>query len=79
MDNETLLCLDDARDGSASDCRGEVQMRESLSGTGMRIARCDRHWTKRLEFQQDLNARYPQMPPPDFDPMYAGERWDEDY
>ena len=60
------------------DCRGDVQPRESLSGTGMPIPRCDYHWEKRLDFQQDHNRKYPQHAPSDFDPMYAGERWDED-
>lgn len=39
------------------------------------IARCERHWDERLERQQQIGERYPQLPPSDFDPSYAGEHW----
>lgn len=60
------------------DCAGAVEYRPSLSGTGLSIARCGGHWTQRLEQEQELKRRYPEQAPPDFDPMYAGERWNED-
>jgi len=66
-------------DAHKGNCQGEVKLRESLSGTGTPIPRCDFHWDKRLDFQQDHNRRYPMMAPRDFDPMDAGESWDEDY
>jgi hypothetical protein len=56
-------------------------MRRSLSGTGTPIARCDSHWEKRLQKQEEHNKVYPDSPtaPGWFDPMAAGERWDDDY
>ena len=59
-------------------CQGEVEFRFPLSVTGKSFPRCDYHWFKRLEVQEEINARYPTLPPSDFDPTYAGERWDED-
>lgn len=69
-------CIEDNGDDT---CKGPVLFRESLSGTGTPIARCDHHWSKRLDLQQELAQRYPRHAPADFDPSYAGERWDEDY
>lgn len=72
---ETLECLD-----RGDDCRGEVEYRMPLSGTGRAFPRCDAHWEKRLEVQDGINRRYGGVcPPSDFDPLYAGERWDEEY
>lgn len=59
-------------------CAGPVKLHESLSGTGTLIARCDRHWDQRLQLQERLDKRYPVRQPADFDPLYAGENWDED-
>lgn len=72
---EEVTCLDDHK----GDCKGSVQNRPSLSGTGTAIPRCDTHWSARLEEQDRINERYPVMQPADFDPSYCGERWDEDY
>jgi hypothetical protein len=58
-------------------CRGPVQLRESLTGTGTPIPRCDKHWDDRLDLQERLNRDYPVHQPADFDPTYAGESWDE--
>lgn len=70
-------CLDD--DGDAADCEGPVEYRTPLSGTGKSFPRCEKHWEERLETQQEIAERYPTSAPPDFDPAYAGEHWDEDY
>lgn len=59
-----------------------MEYRESLSGTGTPIPRCDRHWSERLDIQEGINRRYApssDVPPRGFDPSYAGECWDEDY
>lgn len=74
----TLECLDDHGEGT---CAGAVEYRMALSGTGRSFARCDAHWAKRLAEQERINERYPDSPfaPSDFDPDYAGERWDDDY
>lgn len=60
-------------------CKGPIEYRESLSGTGIPYPRCDFHWDMRVDLQDQINDRYPSQQPADFDPMYAGERWDEDY
>lgn len=74
--SDELKCLDDHGDG---ECKGKVQYRMALSGTGIPYPRCDKHWSKRLDKQQAIRRRYPRSAPRDFDPMYAGERWDDDY
>lgn len=76
--DEVLECLDDF-DGKQTECGGEVSYRMPLSGTGRSFPRCDKHWSERLDTQQGINERYPQLPPSDFDPAYAGESWDESY
>lgn len=70
-----MKCIDA---GFPEDCEGKTEDRPSLSGTGMPIPRCDKHWEKRLDLQEDLNRRYPAQQPSDFDPTYAGESWYED-
>jgi hypothetical protein len=64
----------------APGCEGAVEPREALSATGRSFPRCDRHWNDRLNKQVEIDARYPDspVPPPGFDPAYAGERWDDD-
>ena len=76
-EEEPLVCLDEHQ----GDCRGKVEYRMPLSPSGKPFARCDGHWEKRLEIQEGINRRYPDspFPPADFDPTYAGERWDDDY
>lgn len=69
-----MICLEAHR----GDCEGKVELRESLSGTGVPFPRCDKHWGERLDAQDGIRQRYPEMPPPDFDPLAAGERWDEE-
>lgn len=59
-------------------CTGTVELRPSLAGTGTPIARCDGHWQDRLSVQSAHDQRFPELPPPDFDPHFAGERWDEE-
>lgn len=63
---------------SGEECTGKVEFRTALSGTGKSFPRCDSHWSKRLDFQDGLNQRYPKHPPSDWSPMDAGESWDED-
>lgn len=56
-----------------------MEYRYALSATGRSFPRCDRHWAERLEVQRGIEERYPYHQPADFDPYYAGERWDDDY
>lgn len=74
---EDLECIGSVPDGST--CRGPVERRWPLSGTGRWFARCDGHWEERLRLEEDLRARYPQSQPRDWSPLDAGESWDEDY
>lgn len=61
------------------ECSGAVEYRMPLSGTGRSFPRCDHHWDKRLDAQEQTNRRYGSpTPPADFDPLYAGERWDDE-
>jgi len=76
MEKESPECLDDYGEGT---CRGPVEYRMPLSGTGRAFPRCEAHWEERLGVQEGINRRYPQTAPADFDPAYAGERWEEDY
>jgi hypothetical protein len=60
-------------------CKGSVEYRMPLSGTGKAFPRCERHWDLRLRRQDEIDRRYPTHAPADFDPYYAGESWDGDY
>lgn len=77
-EDEPLECLDD--NDPRDPCRGSIQLRCPLTSTGRAFPRCDHHWDKRLARQQEIDHRYPDsdLPPSDFDPSYAGERWNED-
>jgi len=70
-------CLDD---GGKTPCEGAVELRPSLTGTGLAIPRCDAHWIARLDEQDRINERYPVHAPSDFSYYDAGEYWsEEDY
>lgn len=64
-------------------CGGEVVEYLSLSGSGARFARCEAHYARYVERVQprmeEIRERYPELPPADFDPSFAGERWEDDY
>ena len=74
--------MTDCIDTDRGPCAGEVFERASLSGSGMRFARCEHHYTEYAERTQpiidDINRRYPATAPAGFDPAFAGERWDEE-
>ncbi len=77
----TTLTHEDCLQHGDGRCEGETLFRESLSGTGTPIKRCDRHWELRLEQHARHLEVYPDSPlaPAWFDPADAGERWDSDY
>lgn len=72
---DEITCLNDYEGG----CEGSIEYRFPLSGTGKSFPRCDKHWSDRLDLDDQLRSRYPTHQPADFDPMMAGERWDDDY
>ena len=83
---EETLTLTDCLDNRGDDeCRGAVEYRMPLSGSGRSFIRCDKHWSDRLDTQDRLRRDYgvgssPGVSPPSwFDSSYAGESWDEDY
>lgn len=61
------------------ECSGPVEFRMALSATGRAYPRCEFHWSRRLDLEDELNRRYPPTPPSDWSPLDAGEHWDEDY
>ena len=70
-----LECLDDR--GGRSKCSGPVEYR--WPGYGEKLwPRCERHGEKRLELQREIGRAARSSPPADFDPLDAGEVWDED-
>ena len=73
--NDGSECIDSMYEGS---CDGATEYRMALSGTGRSFPRCERHWDMRLQYQDEINQRYPSQQPADFDPTYAGERWEEE-
>jgi hypothetical protein len=76
LEPDTLECLN-----GPTGCRGTVEYRMALSGTGKSFPRCDLHWSDRLKEQERIDADYPDSPfaPSWFDPANAGEHWDSDY
>jgi hypothetical protein len=72
---------DECLDGPVG-CVGAVAEYPALSGSGLRYPRCERHYelyVERLSPRiEAINRRYPVMAPSDFDPLAAGESWDED-
>jgi hypothetical protein len=63
-------------------CHGEVAEYPALSGSGMVYGRCEFHYESYVSRVQpridDINRRYPRTAPRDFDPAFAGERWNDE-
>lgn len=83
MHDEELRCLE-----HGDDCRGKVEYRYPLSGTGRSFVRCDFHWEKRLDLQEETTRKYgspdSDVAPAGFNASWGGmneygERWDDDY
>lgn len=67
-----MECLD-GPDG----CEGEVQL---TTVDGLKYwPRCTKHFEDRLDKQAHINELLSDTPPDWFDPLAAGERWDDDY
>jgi len=71
-DPDPLECIN-----GPEQCRGEVEYRMPLSGTGKSFPRCEYHWEQRLDREAEINERYPVNPPSDWSPLDAGEAWGE--
>jgi hypothetical protein len=75
--DEPLECLE----AHTGECRGAVEYRMSLTGTGLAIERCDYHWDKRLQLEEQITERYghdSDLAPDWIDESYIGERWMDD-
>ena len=70
-----MECLDDYQ----GDCQGPVEYHcNPYSDSFKAWPRCAYHFDIYVDRMQDLAQRYPVNAPSDFDPLYAGERWEED-
>jgi hypothetical protein len=69
-------CIQESQGG----CEGPVEYRMPIydHGYGKSFPRCEKHWDERLKKEDEIRRRYPEQQPADFDPSYAGERWNED-
>jgi hypothetical protein len=82
-------CIDfmpaDPIDYHPDTCEGDVFYHSALSGSGLRYARCEKHFDEYVERVQpkldEIAERYPdtELAPSWFDPTYAGESWNDDY
>lgn len=75
--SEQLACIE-----GPNGCEGAVEYR--WPGYGERNwPRCEKHGDARVERQQQTHERYGHpdsaCAPAGFDPLDAGERWDDDY
>ena len=77
MDSKTehIECLEEGN--PADPCCGPVEYHNT--GGARSFPRCQHHAEERLEREMDNRRRYPMLQPADFDPSFAGERWDDDY
>jgi hypothetical protein len=61
------------------DCQGKVEYHLNPDRDDFKtFPRCEFHQQKRLEAAEETRRKYPVIQPQDFDPTYAGERWDEE-
>lgn len=61
------------------DCEGPVEYHMNPDRDDMKaFPRCRHHQDIRLRQAEETMRKYPINAPADFDPMYAGERWDEE-
>lgn len=73
---EPIRCLEDG-----PDCEGKVEYHLNPDREDFKtFPRCEFHQGRRLDRAEETMRKYPQLPPADFDPYYAGEVWgEEDY
>lgn len=62
------------------DCNGPVEYHHNPDRDDFKtFPRCEAHQALRLNQAEETMRRYPVNAPADFDPSYAGERWDDEY
>lgn len=78
-DWELIECIESP--GGGEKCGGDKP--EYRFGYGLKgsYVRCGKHFDAYMARAKASRRRYPDsdLAPTDFDPTYAGERWDEDY
>jgi hypothetical protein len=72
---DPIECLDDS---GRTPCSGEIEYRFAMSASGRSFPRCQKHFDAALDSYYDTQRRYPRNAPSDFDPSYAGERWEDE-
>lgn len=79
MSDEPLKA-EDCLNYDPDECQGPVEY-FSVDGRGGAFPRCQHHIEKRVEQYENSMEKYAHsdVAPDWFDPMDAGERWDEDY
>lgn len=61
------------------DCEGPVEYHLNPDRDDLKaFPRCEAHQQRRLERAEEHRKKYPTIEPADFDPGYAGERWEEE-
>jgi hypothetical protein len=74
--SERLECLSEG----PTACSGAIEYHR-LPNAERAFPRCEKHWQQRVQEDEKHRQNYPDSPmaPGWFDPMNAGERWDDDY
>lgn len=63
----------------SEDCHGKVEYHLNPDRDDLKtFPRCEFHQAIRLRQAEEHRRKYPVLQPADFDPLDAGERWDED-
>lgn len=55
--NNTIT-IEPCLDNYLSDCEGEVEYRIPMSPTGRSFPRCEKHFSERLDRQEQISQRY---------------------
>lgn len=77
-ESAALECLDEHPDNSG--CQGAVEYHLNPYSDSLKAwPRCEKHYGEYVDRMEGIALRYPVNAPSDFDPSYAGERWDDDY
>jgi hypothetical protein len=72
---------EDCLDYNVYECKGAVEYRYSMSGTGRSYPRCDKHWSDRVDKQDQIRERYMGTPSSHYcrHGNYIGDPYGADY
>lgn len=54
----STIIIDPCLDSYLGDCEGEVEYRIPMSPTGKSFPRCEKHFSMRLDRQEEISQRY---------------------